>query len=276
MACFHPILAYQSPSGEIHIGKDAADTHQLRLPCGGCLGCRMARAKEWTLRCTLELQKHDSAIFTTLTYNAQTLPATLTPSHLSLWLKRLRREVGKRRIRFFASGEYGEENNRPHYHAILYGLSERDGQMVETTWGKGFAQTKPINPARIAYVAGYNSKKIGYKRNDHEERVDPDTGELYTWQPPFILMSRNPGIGGHARAWPLSWRNMAILNGQRMPVPRFLHESWKQQATEDEKEKLKIEKEQQQLLRDTTTERLRDKEKIAAKQHSLTAEKRGL
>lgn len=276
MPCYHPLTAWRSPSGEILLAKEeAAVTRDLRLPCGGCLGCRLSRAAEWMLRCTLELQQHRSAVFTTLTYNDEHLPPTLDRRALQLWLKRLRHQAA-RPIRFFASGEYGEQNKRPHYHAIVYALDVDDAPLVERTWNKGYCKTVTATPATIAYVAGYNSKAIGWKKTATEERVDPTTGEVYQWQPPFQEMSRRPGIGGHARQWPQSWRSYAVHNGHTMPVPRFLHESWKQQATEEEIEQLQIEKIKKAILRDTTQPRRQAAEKIAQAKHAQAGQKRGL
>lgn len=259
------------------LGKELPDSKYLRLPCGNCLGCRASKAKSWALRCTLELQQHDHAVFTTLTYRDETLPPTLEPRRLQLWLKRLRKEMGPARpIRFFASGEYGEQTERPHYHGIIYGLKPQDANVIEDTWGAGGCRTYKVTPAAISYTAGYSAKKIGYARRASEERVDLDTGEVYQWQPPFIRMSRRPGLGGHAREWRNSWRLYAIHNGYRMPVPRFLHESWKATATEEEIEDLITEKSQLALRRDTSRERLQAAELIAAAKQRMSGERRKL
>lgn len=246
----------------------------------------MAKAKEWTLRCTLELQRHPSAVFTTLTYNETHHPVTLRPDHITRWVKKLRtyatRYTTVRTIRFFACGEYGEQNQRPHYHAILYGLDSRHARMIENAWTTpnrkllGFTKTVDLTPSAIAYVAGYNSKKIGWKRNTTYEQVNPETGELYRWQPPFIQMSRNPGIGGHARQWPDSWRSFAVLNGHLMPPPRYLHEAWEAQATPLEKEELETEKIKRAILRDTTQQRLDAGELIAQAKQKESARRRKL
>lgn len=249
------------------------DSEQLQLPCGGCLGCRQDKARGWALRCHLELNNHRHAVFTTLTYDDDHLPPTLSKPDLQLWLKRIRKAAGKRKLRFFASGEYGETRQRPHYHAIMYGLEERDADLVQETWKKGFTKTVNVTPAAIAYVAGYSAKKIGWKWN-REERVWAETGEVYTWEPPFIQMSRNPGIGGTARQWPHSWRSYAVINGHRMPVPRYLHESWKAIAGADEIAKLEEERYRERLLRDTSKERREAAELIAIARQRLAGDKR--
>lgn len=259
----------------------------LHLPCGGCLGCRMANAKAWALRCSLELKSHQTAAFTTVTYDQERLPPTLQKRDLQLWLKRLRR-ASARSLRYFACGEYGENFGRPHYHAIIFGLSDRDQDLVEATWGLGRTHTGKVTPASISYVAGYTSKKIGWARQPITEQVDFSTGEVYKYQPPFIQMSRRPGIGGRLRYAPgmgphtlsyikqhtQSWRLYAIQNGYKQPVPRFLHEAYKLTASAEELEELLAEK--SALSQYVTSEQLRAAEQNAIAKQSLTAAKRRL
>lgn len=220
------------PSGHVTLREPLLENTQgqlVPLPCGTCLGCRTTRARHWAVRCQLELKRHTDASFATLTYDDAHLPPTLTKPHLTKWLKRLRERLRPNKLRFFASGEYGEKTSRPHYHAILYGTS--NAELIQDTWYHGNARTDPCTPAAIAYVAGYCSKKIGWQL-DRGERVDPDTGEVYDFQPPFIQMSRNPGIAAYAKQqYANSWRTTAILNGQQIPVPHYLHEAWKNNAT---------------------------------------------
>lgn len=265
--------AYRSRIGVVKLHKKTTDEDiPLEIPCGGCLGCRMAYAQSWALRCQLELQQHTSAVFTTLTYNEENVPITLPKPAEGLppFLKRLRKNTNKK-LRFYATAEYGERTHRPHYHAIIYGLSPRDGAAIEAAWQLGHTRTEEITPARIAYTAGYCNKKTEYKHIPHE-RHDPTTGEVYTWQPPYKLMSRRPGIGAAAKRFLNSWRMYAVKDGHKMPVPRFLHEAWKQQATEQEKEALIYEKYKLKLTRESVNQEAA--EQIAYKQQQLNHEKR--
>lgn len=278
MPCFHPLTAWRTKAGEIRLAKEIKDSYQLKLPCGGCLGCRLAQAKAWSLRCQLELQQHTLAAWTTLTYDDKHKPVTLQKRHLQLFLKKLRRRTATP-VRFFASGEYGEQNQRPHYHAILYGIDQSAADRIEDAWttsqgeSLGFCRTTELSPATIAYTAGYCSKKIGYRKHVVEQ-VDPETGEVYQWQPPFIQMSRKPGIGGHARQWADSWRLYAIQQGHKMPVPRFLHEAWKAKATDEQLEDLLYEKAQLALTRNTTKASLQAAEKHAITLQEISADSR--
>lgn len=247
----------------------------LRLPCGKCLGCKKANAKAWALRCHLELQQHRQAAFTTLTYDNKSLPPTLEKRHLQLWLKKLRRRSSAAgAIRFFASGEYGETNGRPHYHAIIYGRGAAAQDEFEEAWGKGIVRTYDVTPNMIAYVAGYTAEKYTADDGREHERVDPETGEVFTWVPPFRQMSRKPGIGGDARKHINSWRMYAIHQGHKMPVPRFLHEAWKKQATEEELEALLLEK--KALTRNTSRQTLAAEEQIRTARLKIDNSKRKL
>lgn len=229
----------------------------------------MARAREWSLRCSLEVWEHEHSCWATLTYDDAHLPPTLQPRHLQLWLKRVRKRYPAGHVRFFASGEYGEETHRPHYHAILYGIAE-DSSVPQSEWPHGFVRVDHLTPAAISYVAGYCSKKLGWKL-DTEERIDYATGESYQWEPPFVRMSRRPGIGGAAREHRNSWRSQAVLGGRPMPVPRFLHAAWRDSASAEEIAALDAEKAARFNADRVAPARLQAGEIIAAARLSITA-----
>lgn len=256
MPCFHPLQAWRTETNRVHLSKTAIkNARAMLLPCSKCVGCRAAYAKSWALRCHLESLAHPSAVFSTLTYDEQHKPPTLDRRALQVFNRRLRKKLRPNRlIRFFASGEYGELTGRPHYHVLLYGCHQTDADLIEDTWQQGHVYTYQLTPAAISYTAGYTAKKLDQYPDIRPERVDPETGEVYRWQLPFRQMSLKPGIGANAKQWPASWRNAAIYNGHTMPVPRFLHESWKAQATPEQIAALLAEKEQIALTRHMTPE----------------------
>lgn len=259
MPCLDPISAARSVlGGRVALGRsfrsllavdpmaaEDALKGSLLLPCGSCVGCQISRAREWAIRCELELQLHPAASFVTLTYSDRYVPPTLVKRDLSLFLRYMRRRMprdaeGKRLpLRFFGCGEYGERRERPHYHAILFGTADREA--AEGAWGKGFVTMDIVTPGRISYTAGYCAKKLGFFRPKGEE-VDHTTGEVYTHQPPFLQMSRRPGVAGDFRKHRSSWRTHAIWSGRPFPVPRFLHQSWKESASESQLAQLELEK----------------------------------
>lgn len=87
-------------------------------------------------------------------------------------------------------------------------------------------------------------------------------------------MSRNPGIGHHAKQYLQSWRLYAVKDGHKMPVPRYLHEAWKAQATPLELDELNFEKYLLTLNRDNVN--LEAAEKIQITKQQLQGDKRKL
>lgn len=284
MPCFHPHSGFKNPDGTTTLWKqNNPDAYAIDVPCGGCLGCRMAKAKAWTLRCTLEMQQHQHTAWTTLTYRDYHRSITLNFDDLQRWLKRLRKqhamETG-RPIRFFGTGEYGTQTNRAHFHVLLYGINADTARStIETTWGLGHTRTVHANPATIAYTAGYCFEKLEHVPKRPELRVDPNTGEEYTWIPPQLRMSRNPGIGANGKQWPDMWKLFAINDGHKQKVPRYLQDAYKQQATQEELEQLEYEKYKLALRRDTQeTKEYRNNamELILKKQQQAQREKKAL
>lgn len=192
------------------------------IPCGKCLGCRRDQAKEWSDRLVMEMQKYDddSCYFITLTYDDVNMPlrsyvddltgelkfhGTLQKSDFQKFMKRLRKARPTDRIRYYLAGEYGPTTERPHAHAILFGLHLLDWKLEESghsetgqiyytceelqkIWSKGFISIEPANEYTCRYVCSYVTSKIG------------DAASNKYWlekglQPPFSLSSRKPGIG---------------------------------------------------------------------------------
>jgi len=124
----------------------------------------------WATRCVHESAFHEHNAFVTLTYNDSNLPAdkSIRKEELQRFFKRLRKNLdyfyGDRKIKYFACGEYGQEKDecgipkeRPHYHAIIFGLSPwgDDKKEVNEAWGKGFIYTGTVTYDSARYVAEY-------------------------------------------------------------------------------------------------------------------------
>lgn len=166
----------------------------LPCACGRCMPCRVNKKRNWTMRLELELFHHKEACVVTLTYNDLNLPdgGQLEKTHAQLWLKSLRKVLAPSKIRFFLAGEYGTETKRPHFHAILFGVSAlvaggADGRsgLVAKTWKKGYFYVDKCSKEAIAYVAGYVTKKLTGSERESAGGLNPE----------FIRMSLRPGIG---------------------------------------------------------------------------------
>ena len=108
------------------------------------------------------MQEHkvsETAYFVTLTYNTPNLPftdrgyKTLSKEDLRKFFKRLRKlhnkkgirinqlklppkfRIKKKKIKFYACGEYGTRHKRPHYHAIVFNAHEND---IYKAWNSGY------------------------------------------------------------------------------------------------------------------------------------------
>lgn len=177
--------------------------------CGVCLPCKLKRRRTWTHRILLEASQYVDNAFITLTYSDETLPASqsLIPEHFQLFMKRFRKAILPARVRFYGVGEYGDQSQRPHYHAALFGFPNcRRGQsrfglhprmvdsehkccdvcdLIAITWQKGGIFVGALEMKSAQYVAGYVMKKMTSSRDYR----------LNGRHPEFARMSLKPGIG---------------------------------------------------------------------------------
>jgi hypothetical protein len=68
MACLNPLQGYHQIGGGLTFKKSSSNGSTLTVNCGQCLGCRMARSKEWAIRIMHEAKMHPENCFLTLTY----------------------------------------------------------------------------------------------------------------------------------------------------------------------------------------------------------------
>lgn len=157
----------------------------MSVPCGKCLGCRMKRSSEWTMRMIHELESYDNnAMWLTLTYQDEymDLMATLVKSDLQNFFKSVRQCISPRTIRYYGCGEYGSRHTedyyirrygrkfgRPHYHIILFGMNyqnRNDRKVICKYWKKCIWDANRIRSCigyvsadSMRYTADYVKKK---------------------------------------------------------------------------------------------------------------------
>lgn len=265
MPCYHPLTAYGIKNPEtgknkiVFLKKEPDPAHlksigaeKLSLPCGQCVGCRLEYSRQWAVRCALEAKQWQHNYFVTLTYDDLNVPLrehckvdkltgevtdlntvmTLLPDHLKAFLKRLRtnaeRQYEFQGIRFFACGEYGPLNMRPHYHLILFncplpdlvlekyvnGYAYYRSAFLEKTWKKGFVLVTDFSFETAAYVARYMLKK--HKGKDacfyEEQGIEPE----------FTRCSRKPGIArqylDENEDFIYNYDQVIVTNGKGSPI----------------------------------------------------------
>lgn len=202
MMCLNPMVLHRK-------GYD-----DIKVPCGRCRWCRQIRSNHWAMRMMHESEYWKEKVFITLTYNNINLPidGQLRPEHLRDFIKRIRKMLGCRKIKYFACGEYGKKYGRPHYHLVVFGLG-LEKVLIEKEWSMGFVKVGLVNYKTCRYVSKYITKTaLGKSRKE-----DIKNGKV----PEFQRCSH--GIG-------LSWvmeRNERIARkgisykGKQVSLPRY-------------------------------------------------------
>lgn len=173
--------------------------------CGKCDECKIKMSKEWSHRIELENKYYGGrSAFVTLTFNEDSMDnPSLSKRDVQLFLKRLRKNLDGREIRYYAVGEYGSKHLRKHYHLILLNVdgtdhydnnrrqkasepivgSNTDWHAIYRSWQNGFIDSQKPGGGCAAYVAGYVVKTN--KRKHEIERLG--------LEPEFRLMSKALG-----------------------------------------------------------------------------------
>lgn len=214
-----------------------------------------------------EAQLHEENSFVTLTYDEAHLPygGTLVKKHFVDFMKRLRRPYAARKVRYLMCGEYGDAcricrrperrcicpgyipgPGRPHYHALLFGLSFGDrtpyeyavdgselwtSETLSRLWPFGFHTVGALTFESAAYVARYCMKKVnGDPAEEHYTITLPDSGEIIRLEPEYATRSLKPAI---AKDWYGKFStdvypdDFVVMRGKKMKPPKYydkLHE----------------------------------------------------
>lgn len=264
MPCYHPIEAwdfspdqfdlfskktilFHGPLDPEESAKMIRQGRRLLLPCRKCIGCRLAKSREWANRVVMEQLYHDESWFVTLTYDDEHLPpaypvdeatgeilsvhSTLVKKDFQDFMKRLRFHSCQK-IRYFASGEYGSQSYRPHYHALIFGLHLDDlevvshnfcgtpyytSSLIEKCWPFGIHIIGQVTWQSAAYVARYTMKKATHGFDKRYYDVAGIESEFQT-------MSRVPGLArqyydDHPELFDYQYYNVSTPQGGRRMYP---------------------------------------------------------
>lgn len=245
MPCTRPLKGWYKEDGGFSIsgGKGAYPKQHMSVPCGQCMGCRIAKTNTWATRIMHEAQMHEISAFITLTYDEENFPerGSINKEHLQLFIKRLRKYIQPQKIRYYACGEYGDTFQRPHYHLIIFNYWPEDAKIIKETnygnlfsseklnqiWKKGYVGIGGVAYESAAYTAKYITKKItGTEAHDH----------YFHRVPEFSLMSTRPGIGYdwfkkyHSQTLELK---TVISRGRERSIPTFYKRKLKEESVKD-------------------------------------------
>lgn len=216
-------------------------TNLVEVPCGKCTNCKIQIAKEWALRCCLELPYWEKAIFTTLTFrDSEMTDLSIHKTEFSEFIHNIRNDLRKekKQIKVLGCGEYGDESMRKHYHAIIFGIglgNEKttiskncetylsENSIIEKNWTKGNVFNGVVTYNSCRYVASYVFKKY---YDDLKEEVYINNG----LENPFQHTSQ--GIG---RQFFNEYKNTILDNGYIMfngikhTIPRYFLELYEKE-----------------------------------------------
>ncbi len=205
------------------------------IPCRKCDECKAKYAQDWSIRCYHEYVMSGIGSFITLTIsesNDNALLETISKSykngtnyyckrckngnryfrypinyslnkHFILdWLKKFRDNLRYNTgitIRYFGCGEYGELDERPHYHILIFGYDFPDKAFYKTSpkgvsmyvseelskaWPYGISSIQDLNFRACMYTAKYCTKKLRFDDAQREYEY------YYGRQPEFLFMSK--------------------------------------------------------------------------------------
>lgn len=187
MACLTPYNVYQK---DLH-------NRTIPVPCGKCPECLARRASGWSFRLMQECKMARRADFVTLTYGKPNLDRkeyaecvtdnkflSVRKRHVQLFFKRLRKsqdslKLGWPPIRYYAVGEYGTQNFRPHYHIILFNAKL---SLIDPAWSLGNVHYGNVSGASIGYCLKYMCKPPRIPLHGRDDR-----------EKEFALMSKDLG-----------------------------------------------------------------------------------
>lgn len=200
------------------------------IPCRKCDECKQKYAQDWSIRCYHEFISRGVASFITLTIDSTIAPDfnnnpksvnkyckrcvngsryykypidySLNKGLIYDWLKKFRDYLYRDKgisIRYFGCGEYGDNNERPHYHILIFGYDfpdksfyKKSGKGVDLFlseelsehWKFGNHTVQQVNFQACMYTAKYCTKKMSYR--DEQQEYEHYYGRI----PEFLFMSK--------------------------------------------------------------------------------------
>lgn len=147
---------------------------EIEVPCGQCIECRQAKAREWQVRLGEEIKDYKHKYFVTLTFGPKELEEVCKKSRLSECnalaayalrhsLERWRKDE-KKSLRHWFITELGHEGTeRIHMHGLIFTDKELDLEVIEEIPQKGYMCKWKYWKYGLIFVGLYvNQRTINY------------------------------------------------------------------------------------------------------------------
>lgn len=211
-------------------------SEKVPVPCGRCPLCKKRRVNQWVFRLLQEEKRSTSAYFVTLTYDTTHVPIsdngfmTLKKKDFQDYMKRLRKLCSGYTLKYYMSGEYGTTNSRPHYHAIIFNVPDK--QYFVDAWSLGGSQyggvhIGSVTTDSIAYCLKYIDKsnfRFAHSRDDRLAEFSlMSKGLGSNYLSPEVIDYHRSHFGvlfvtklfGHRVAMPRYYRNKIFTEAER-------------------------------------------------------------
>lgn len=219
----------------------------IQIPCGKCIGCRIDYSRSWADRMTYHvIGREDQSYFITLTYDEkhiENLPYSdnyglysLQYDDMTAFIKRLRNRFKDAEIDYYYSGEYGDQEFRPHFHLICYNIEIPDlefwklnnngdplytSEIIHGLWKNGLCAVARYDWLNAAYTASYVEKKRDGRAMCEYTAVGIE--------PEKCRCSRRPGIAHdyYMEHYADIWKNEGLAVGREvnsrghLGIPRY-------------------------------------------------------
>lgn len=190
------------------------------ISCGRCFCCRLDMQSSIVNRLYCAWKYYNVSAFVTFTYDDEHLRfnngfvnPTLSKEDLHRYLDKIRHQLDLD-YAYYVCGEYGDKFNRPHYHAIFFGLDyQLHKSFFEKSWKLGSVKVLPLTSKAFNYVTKYVTSS-----NSQDDSLYFDYGII----PPFHKYSR--GLGSQ---YFLKYRDdietkgYFVLDGRKIVVNRY-------------------------------------------------------
>lgn len=163
----------------------------IQVPCGKCQICQRNLVHDWAVRLRYEAYSSKSVYWVRLSYDHEHLPinesgfVTLCKADLQKFFKRLRKKI---KFRYFAVGEYGGKNGRPHYHILFFFDYKIDWHTIRNyiydSWYKQNIRVQSAygDMARLSVYCGKYCFKNDNRKDDSQQK-------------PYRTCSKKPILG---------------------------------------------------------------------------------
>lgn len=146
-----------------------------------------------------------------------------------------------KKIRYYAAGEYGTKNRRPHVHIILFNIY--DTESIDEAWQMGEIDVKPTHENSMSYTLKYLEKDTVHYKYIFALKLQPE----------FSLSSKGLGkdyIDYDTKKYHINnYDNNVITlnNGVKGKLPRYIHKKLYNQTKKIDRHHVDITEEQQKI-----------------------------